>query len=161
MNKIKNTFEEENNKILEMQSDEIVEIFKSIKRSLNIKFEKTAKKYGFTAPQLGVIFILSKDSNLTLNEVSEKMMLSKSTVSGIIERLSQQGVVLRKTPESNRRIVRLSLSEDFLNNTELEDMRKDFIFDMITNPMRKIEPSELKEIIKRLRQFSEMLVEEI
>lgn len=41
------------------------------------------------------------------------MNLTKSTVSGIVDRLEKQGVVIREIPKDNRRIVKLSISEDF------------------------------------------------
>ena len=39
-----------NDELAQKQADEIIEIFKSIKKAISSKFEKSAKKYGFTAP---------------------------------------------------------------------------------------------------------------
>ena len=51
--------------------------------------------------------------------MSERLSLSKSTVSGIINRLVHQGVVIRTVPEDNRRIVILSLSQQVLEKSEI------------------------------------------
>ena len=106
-----------NDELAQKQADEIIEIFKSIKKATSSKFEKSAKKYGFTAPQLGVIFYLHVMPSITLQALSEHMNLTKSTVSGIVDRLEKQGVVTREIPKDNRRIVKLSISEEFKNDS--------------------------------------------
>jgi DNA-binding MarR family transcriptional regulator len=136
------------------QADEIIEIFKSIKKTLSCKFEKIAKQYGFTAPQLGVIFHLYDMPSITLNELSDHMALTKSTVSGIVDRLTNQGVVTREIPKDNRRIVRLSISEEFKKNNDIGNMRKCFISSLILNGIKNVDPTEVEKIIYGLKQFS-------
>ena len=108
------------------QADRMLELFKDIKKVIsNRKLEKIAKQYGFTAPQLGVILRLYETPTITLHELSTHMMLSKSTVSGIVDRLTKQGVVIREIPKDNRRIIKLSISEEFKknNNKIINQMR--------------------------------------
>ena len=69
-----------NDELVQKQADEIIEIFKNIKKAISSKFEKSAKKYGFTAPQLGVIFHLHVMPSITLQALSEHMGLTKSKV---------------------------------------------------------------------------------
>ena len=95
------------NELAPEQANEIIDIFKNIRKTLRYKFEKIAKQYGFTEPQLAVIFHLDHMPSITLNELSEYMMLTKSTVSGIVDRLTKQGVVTREIPKDNRMIVKL------------------------------------------------------
>ena len=146
-----------NDKLVQKQADEIIEIFKSIKKSVGSKFEKSAKKYGFTAPQLGVIFHLHVMPSITLHALSEHMGLTKSTVSGIVDRLEKQGVVKREIPKDNRRIVNLSLSEEFKKNNNICKMKKEFISDFLSDSIKKTDPEEVKKIIYGLRQFSILL----
>ena len=42
----------ENNELAQKQADEIINIFKSIRKALSCKFEKVAKQCGFTAPPI-------------------------------------------------------------------------------------------------------------
>lgn len=147
----------QNNELVAQQADEIIEIFKSIKRTLGCKFEKIAKQYGFTAPQLGVIFHLYHMPSITLNELSDHMMLTKSTVSGIVDRLTKQGVVVREIPKDNRRTVKLSISEEFKKNNDICKMKKTFISDLISNGIKNMDTSEVEKIIYGLKQFSLLL----
>ena len=146
-----------NNELAAEQADEIIDIFKNIKKTVRHKLEKIAKQYGFTEPQLSVIFHLYHMPSITLNELSEHMMLTKSTVSGIVDRLTKQGVVIRDIPEDNRRIVKLSISEEFKKNNDICDMKKKFISGLISDSIKNMDPAEVEKIIYGLRQFSLLL----
>lgn len=146
--------------LIKKQADELMEIFKSIKRSISCKSEKIAKEFGFTAPQLGVIFHLYMMPSITLNELSDHMSLTKSTVSGIVDRLAKQGVVKREIPEDNRRIVKLSISKEFKNNNDICSIKKKFKDEFISNAIKNTDAEEVEKIIYGLRQFSKLLNDE-
>ena len=57
-----------NNELAQKQADEIIEIFKNIKKTISCKFEKSAKQYGFTAPQLAcyISFIYDAINNTSM-----------------------------------------------------------------------------------------------
>lgn len=148
-----------NDEVAQKQADEIIEIFKNIKKAISCKFEKSAKKCGFTAPQLGVIFHLYVMPSITLQALSEHMGLTKSTVSGIVDRLEKQGVVTREIPKDNRRIVNLSISEEFKKNNDIGKMKKEFIADFISESIKNTNPDEVEKMIDGLRQFSILLTE--
>lgn len=148
-----------NDELVQKQANEIIEIFKSIKKATSSKFEKSAKKYGFTAPQLGVIFHLHVMPTITLQALSEHMGLTKSTVSGIVDRLEKQGVVTREIPKDNRRIVKLSISEEFKKNNDICKMKKEFMADFISESIKNTDPEEVEKMICGLRQLSILLNE--
>ena len=146
-----------NDELAQKQADEIIEIFRSIKKASSSKFEKSAKKYGFTAPQLGVIFHLHMMPSITLQALSEHMSLTKSTVSGIVDRLEKQGVVTREIPKDNRRIVELSITEEFKKNNDICSIKKKFVSDLLSDSLKNTNPEEVEKIIYGLRQFSILL----
>jgi MarR family transcriptional regulator, organic hydroperoxide resistance regulator len=113
------------------QIEKIVELWKlmlkGFREAASIKF----KEHGFTVTQLSLMFILYRDPNIMLNELSERMGLSKSTVSSMVERLEKQGVVVRKIPRDNRRIVRLSLEQKFVEkHKDILEVKHKFINDI-------------------------------
>ena len=85
------------------------------------------------------------------------MGLTKSTVSGIVDRLSNQGVVTREIPKDNRRIVNLSISEEFKKNNDICAIKKGFISDLISDSIKNMDPEEVEKMIYGLRQFSLLL----
>lgn len=112
-------------------SERVVFLFKSIEKIFREYVFEKSRQYGFTGPQIGLIIGLYKNPYITLNEMSDFLGLSKSTVSGIVDRLVGQGVVIREVPENNRRIVRLYLSTEFQKNNVLKDLMSKYITDTI------------------------------
>lgn len=69
-------------------------------------------RYGITAAQLQLLKLLEKQGDLTHSELSERLYLRGSTVSGIIDRLERRELVKRKRSRVDRRLVRVGLSDE-------------------------------------------------
>ncbi len=75
-----------------------------IRRNLRVHF-------GVTLPRFDLMAQLYREPNgLRLSELSRRMMVSNGNVTGLVERLVQEGLVLRETDPDDRRafVVRLS-----------------------------------------------------
>jgi MarR family transcriptional regulator, organic hydroperoxide resistance regulator len=136
-------------------SDEIVHIIKSITKQFRSKFMKEAIACGFTAPQLMLLHELYNYPNISLKELSDKLYLSKSTVSGIVDRLEKAGYVIREIPEENRRMVKLSLSKkcpdkDKLFNIQIEHTRK---------VVEKLGVEQTLQVIDALRKLRDAIMD--
>ncbi|MFL0198590.1 MarR family winged helix-turn-helix transcriptional regulator [Clostridium sp. WILCCON 0269] len=149
-----------NDELVTKYSDKIINVFKNIHKTFTCKFQQFAKQYGFTAPQLAVIFHLYKNPGITLIELSNHLMLTKSTVSGIINRLVSQGVVTREIPQDNRRTVKLSISEDFKKNNDIIIMKENFIDHCISNIIKNMNPANVEELINALEELISLLNKE-
>lgn len=113
------------------QMEKIVELFRSIQRKMREVASQKFKAYGFTLPQLSLVFILRETPNIMLHELTKKMGLSQSTVSSIVDRLVAQGVVVREIPRENRRSVRLFLAPEFVEkNRSILDCKNKFLDDV-------------------------------
>jgi MarR family transcriptional regulator, organic hydroperoxide resistance regulator len=69
-----------------------------------------AREFGLTGPQLTVIKILEQLGDLSLSSLSNRIKAKNSTVTGIIDRMEREGLVLRERSESDRRIVFIRLT---------------------------------------------------
>jgi MarR family transcriptional regulator, organic hydroperoxide resistance regulator len=134
-------------------SERIVYLFKAVQKIYRDRIFEKSKQYGFTGPQIGLILGLSKHPYSTLNELSECIGLSKSTVSGIVSRLVAQGVVIREIPENNRRIVRLSLSPEFEKNNVIKELLTRYISDSL----KEAKEEDLEKIIMGLELLLDLL----
>lgn len=112
-------------------SERIFSLLRASQKSLNENLTKQSKEHGFTFPQMFLIFSLYKNPGTNLHDLSKKLETSKSTVSGIVDRLVSQGVVIREIPEEDRRTVNLSLSPDFLKEFNVSEFKKQFLSDLI------------------------------
>ncbi|AZV55445.1 MarR family transcriptional regulator [Clostridium sp. AWRP] len=147
----------QNDDLILEQSDKIINLFKIIHKIIGHKFREIAGQFGFTAPQLAVVVHLYKKPGMTLNELSNHLMLAKSTVSGIINRLVNQGVVTREIPENNRRIVKLSISEDFKKVNDMLDIKQTLISNCISDTIRNMDSKSVDQFIHALEHYKSLL----
>jgi DNA-binding MarR family transcriptional regulator len=65
-----------------------------------------------TMAQLKVLMVLGSIDESRMSELASNLRLTLSTVSGLVERLVENGLVARRTHESDRRQVMVSLTDD-------------------------------------------------
>jgi DNA-binding MarR family transcriptional regulator len=73
--------------------------------------ERLRKEFAVTLPQFDVMAALvRKDGGMSMTELSRMLMVSNGNVTGIIDRLAAEKLVLRQAPANDRRsyIVRLT-----------------------------------------------------
>ena len=92
---------------------EIIKNLKLIKETLKKTMEKPFKNLDLTGPQSMLIGILGHHGKLKISDLSKKMGLSNSTVSGIIDRLEAHGLIERIRDSDDRRVVMVDLKDDF------------------------------------------------
>lgn len=125
----------------------IIDLTRSFDKSMRHKFHHLIQDSDLTFPQLSVISILEKHGEQKVSELSLKIGLSDSTVSGILDRLEQKKIVKRERTKDDRRVVKISLtgkSQKFCNDFR---QKKEEYF---TQMLKKLSEQETKDIIKGL-----------
>ena len=76
-------------------------------------FEKLLAENGIeiSSGQGRILFVLWKEDNLTVSEISQKTSLAKNTVSIIVDGMVQKGILARNINPANRRQTIISLTE--------------------------------------------------
>ncbi|HEV2442831.1 MAG TPA: MarR family transcriptional regulator [Steroidobacteraceae bacterium] len=82
------------------------EIGQVLRRPLDAEYAKGQ----LTAPQRIVMRVLYFCEGMSLKELCERVSLSHSTVSGIIDRLQAKGMVARSTDSADRRLTRIAVT---------------------------------------------------
>ena len=72
--------------------------------------KELAKRADLTGPQLTVVKLLEQVGDLSLSELSDKIRAQNSTVTGIIDRMEREGLVLRERSKEDRRVVHIGLT---------------------------------------------------
>lgn len=138
------------------ESAKVAKLFQEVvilfKHSMSKVFEEMNS--GMTAPQGMVMGILSKEKTMKITELSSKLSLSNSTVSGIIDRLEKQGMVERKRSEEDRRVVNVSISP---NCTGIHHDFHKRLEENIGNVLNKGTPEELNKIFIGLDALKKLL----
>lgn len=63
-----------------------------------------------SATQAGVLFVLSKHEGLLMNELAEKLTLVPSAISGLIQRMEDNNLVIRHPCQEDGRATRIYLT---------------------------------------------------
>jgi DNA-binding MarR family transcriptional regulator len=85
-----------------------------IRRTLLRAFDPDKRRISLTSPQMQALAMLTQTpqpENMTLKDLSERMGLAQSTVSGIVERLEHKQLVHRLTDPTDRRRTRIEITE--------------------------------------------------
>ena len=75
------------------------------------KLEGDLDKMGLTPPQFYVLATIGYAGGLPFGEIGAKMMVTVSNLTGIVDRLEEKKLVLRKRDETDRRVVHVVLTE--------------------------------------------------
>jgi DNA-binding MarR family transcriptional regulator len=73
--------------------------------------KELARRAQLTGPQLTVIKILETLGDLSLSELSDRIRAQNSTVTGIIDRMEREGLVVRTRSTADRRVVHIRLTD--------------------------------------------------
>ncbi|MCA8914917.1 MAG: MarR family transcriptional regulator [Planctomycetes bacterium] len=85
----------------------ILQSLRRIIRAVDIHSRKLVTQYGITGPQLVCLVTLCDEGAMTSAELSRRVFVSASTITGIIDRLERAGYVVRQRDEIDRRRVLL------------------------------------------------------
>ncbi|WP_088808835.1 MULTISPECIES: MarR family winged helix-turn-helix transcriptional regulator [Listeria] len=132
---------------------EVILSFREVSRKTHQYLAEEADKRGITTTQLLALSSLKREPHLTLGELADRMKLSKSTTSGIVDRLVKAGFLTRNRVELNRRTLNLAL-------TELGEEKASTTYDVFfkrLEPILEIGERELTEMLATHQQMIQIL----
>ncbi|GCD12759.1 MarR family transcriptional regulator [Clostridium tagluense] len=135
-------------------SIEVAKLFQEVMQLFKHNTSKVLCETGISAPQGMVLGLLSKKKKMKITELSQQLCLSNSTVSGIVDRLEKQEMVVRERSESDKRVVYVSISPKF--NDMHEIFKKQFEKN-IQSTMSRGSEDELHKIFEGLSTLKKLL----
>lgn len=118
------------------------------------KLEDDLDKAGLTPPQFYVLATIGYAGGLPFGEIGAKMMVTVSNLTGIVDRLEEKKLVLRKRDEHDRRVVYVVLTEKgaklYKNTIPLFEKSVAQIFSSLDGTEQK----ELSALLRKLNQGS-------
>jgi len=104
-----------------------------------------------TVPQADVVFTLGNTDGLTFKEIGEKTLITKGTLTGVIDRLEDKGLVSRVPCPEDRRCMRVTLTDEGRGLFEKEFPRQIQYLKARFDRLAKSEQREALESLKKLR----------
>ncbi|WP_018132322.1 MarR family winged helix-turn-helix transcriptional regulator [Effusibacillus pohliae] len=96
---------------MDVFNHELIRSFWKITRAFKRIFRESAEAAGLTGVQLWCLFIISKHPNIGLGELADRVHLTNSTISGVVDRLVKAGLIVRETPPHDRRAISLVITD--------------------------------------------------
>ncbi|MBC7958667.1 MAG: MarR family transcriptional regulator [Vallitaleaceae bacterium] len=127
------------------QSYKVLQVFHRLKETMRQKMEAQCGEMNLTGPQGMLIGILSHFGEMKVSDLSEKMGLSNSTVSGIIDRLEIQELVERRRSTEDKRVVFVNLSKK--GSAKIKMHFKSF-GEYVSSAMKSATQEEMEKIVQ-------------
>ena len=136
---------------------ELWDLYMKAIHSAGIGDIKAWTKLELTMPQLKVLMILSHHGFITVGQLAEELSVSLPNMTGIIDRLENQGLVKRIQSDKDRRVFLIKLTEKAENIfLELNKSGYDH-FKLIANTLSESEIEivklGLKVLVKGMEQY--------
>lgn len=110
---------------------------------------------GLTGPQRSVMHVVVESDGISLKDLSQKVGLAHSTVSGIVDRLETQGLTARTTDKNDGRISLIVASK------VVRDYMRDTLPRLTIHPLvealRRAKPAERNRILMGLRTLRRLV----
>ncbi|TSA27590.1 MAG: MarR family transcriptional regulator [Ignavibacteriales bacterium] len=130
-----------------------LELCKKISRA-NDKFRKVQARQMFeqklTSPQFGVLEILYKSGPLSLNKISNEMMVTGANITCVVDNLEKEGFVKRIHSKQDRRVILADITESGRN--KIESILPEY-YKNISTMVSTLSEGEQKEVIILLDKF--------
>jgi DNA-binding MarR family transcriptional regulator len=130
-----------------MDHTQILINLRRIIRSVNLEDKRIEKEYGISIPQLLCLSYLNSktDFQASNKEIKEYIKLNASTVTGIITRLKQKGLVARLPSSKDKRVGLVTLTA---KGAELLKQTPEPLHEQLTFKLRNLPPDQLVSLQK-------------
>jgi DNA-binding MarR family transcriptional regulator len=142
---------------IETPQDRVREIIYQIRRLMQageLFTKELNKTYQVSAPQLHCLLALYEHGPLPPSQIARHIMVKSSTVTGIIDRLEQKGLVYRLRNSPDRRVITIQLT---VAGKELAQNAPPPIQHKIVDGLRKLPEKEINQIILSLSKLTHLL----
>ena len=122
-----------------------------IRQRLREPLETEFASGGLTGPQRMVMQALVQSEGLSLKQLSARVSLAHSTVSGIVDRLQARGMVIRRKDESDGRATVIAPSSEVRDF--LAKRMPELAISPLTEALRTASDSEKATVLRGLRKL--------
>lgn len=81
------------------------------RQALELLSGRHVRKLGLTLPQFDILVTLGREGSKNCGELGDITLITKGTLTGVLDRLENKGFICRKVSPSDRRSTLISLTE--------------------------------------------------
>ncbi|HSB05906.1 MAG TPA: MarR family transcriptional regulator [Thermodesulfobacteriota bacterium] len=133
---------------------ETMQALRRIIKALQDYSQKVSYQFGVTGPQLWALKTLSQNGDLALGELSKRMYLHPSTITGLVDRLEKKDLVSRQRNEEDRRVITIHLTSKGIG---LAKKAPHPIQGKMVYGLRRLKKHELHSILNAVQKLTEIM----
>jgi len=133
---------------------EVIYLIRRLMQAGELYTKELNKKYQVSAPQVNCLLVLYENGPLPLSQIAKHIMVKSSTVTGIVDRLEQKGLVRRVRNSPDRRMITIELTEA---GNALAQNAPPPIQLKIVDGLKRLPASETEKIVDGLNMLTHML----
>lgn len=120
----------------------------STSRLLTKAYKPFLEKMGLTYPQYLVLMVLWEEDELSVNQITDRLMLNTNTLSPLLKRMEKMELLNRNRSSKDERIVMVQLTEKGMQlKTEALPIPEKLISTLLTANIALSDVLQLKEIL--------------
>ena len=118
------------------------------------EYQPYLDKLEITYPQYLVLMVLWETDNMTVNDISRKLILNTNTVTPLLKRMEVQGIITRIRSEEDERKVNIKLTDKgWLMRTEAANIPGKLTACIIPDEMKVEDLIDLKDKLNVLMDY--------
>ncbi|WHY12357.1 MarR family transcriptional regulator [Peribacillus frigoritolerans] len=143
------------NKIEKVLEDQLCFLLYASSREMTKKYKPLLDKLEVTYPQYLVLLLLWEQDTLTVKKIGELLALDSGTLTPMLKRMEQNGLIVRERSTEDERSVMIKLTEKGLGLQEDACFIPDRISAMSGDDKKVVEDlkASLLQLLKTLQEF--------
>jgi len=137
-----------------IRTKEIVYAIRRLMQAGEHYTKKLNKIYNVSSAQINCLMALHENGPLSPSQIAKHVMVNSSTVTGIIDRLENKGLVKRSRISPDRRVVTVELTKA---GEALAENAPPPIQQKIVDGLNSLSPKAIDEIALTLKRLTDML----
>ena len=138
------------------KSFEIISLIKELKENFKKVMAENFNDAEITYSQWMLLGVLMKNGSMKVSDLSKRLGLSNSTVSGVVDRMEKQGFVRRVRDKKDRRKVFVEITDSFRKTAEENHISVEKRIEKI---LKNVSDEELDKVIEGLKILNRILEE--
>ena len=137
--------------MMSVHEDCILFLLAKAYQKTNANFKKRMEGYGVTPIQYLVLTVIMHNQGLSASEIGKILVLDNATLSGILDRLADNGWIYKDTDDEDKRNLRISLTPKATKQMDALMNEQKTANEEILSPLNVEERLLLKRVLRDLQ----------
>lgn len=117
-----------------------------LNKYIQTSLEKKVERTGITVPQMRVITEVVSHQGISIKQISLNLPMTQSTVSGIVERLINKGILVKRTNSNDKRAVQIYPTDNVTKFLEVDRMK--YVNQSLSDALNKLNPNNYDVVLR-------------